>query len=829
MLQHTKKWTVLVYTMILVVIWVFMASAVLNVSVELSSQYEINKLEDSLSLNMREKSDVSMKYARLMNHDGNGFIDNISCPQDITMSGSTMRTTWINTQIRFMSGAILCLWESAHIGNDLALYFNSQFDDFQYAEYEWRQVTINASNLSDTFWDSDTTQIDLWSAAYFIWDGIDDNFNSDNYSSFSTWSTLYPDAYYDRDDKSKLMNFGYILEWTDLYNILWTNSRMNNYIKNVPSNTLSNAVVIWDVTQWHLHLDIDSSYRLALYRINKNIYNYSRELVIESSQFLGLQPAGNWYIQNDLSLSNVVNVNTMAFDFTTNDYALFIENNGSGALFYKLTAQEALTWTGIYINPLDDSDPSILGYLASDMIVDNEGKLIADQSEFFGLKSDTSSVPVWMTLWLDASDRSSVTTSAGTISQWNDKSGNGNNAIQVSGTSQPTYNAADGEVVMTSSEYLSIIDNSTIQPTWAITIALWIKPSDINTFPFAKLTGQRAYWVAIRADSTVSLFIAPEKNIINSIQTTTTLTTDQWVFLTLEYDPDNLTGKIYFNWVSQPLSTTVLPASQFTSNGQNLVINRRPDDIWDGQNSFGSIFMYNRVLTNTEIISLYTHTAPTSSFTPSSIESLVAWYDASDTATITQSSGLVSQWDDKSGNGNHIIQSNESYQASTGVETLNGLNVMSFLYNDYFNAPNITDLQTTFIVYKDTSTRPWVTPIGADRWRLLHGYSDNTRLFSSVWTDSTTLNGYNYKNGIEVGDGSTTARPVKASIFNFTQTAQFTGDVLTIGSDRYSPSFRVINGYIAEIIFIDRVLSANETNQIGNYLANKWEINWVNL
>jgi hypothetical protein len=125
--------------------------------------------------------------------------------------------------------------------------------------------------------------------------------------------------------------------------------------------------------------------------------------------------------------------------------------------------------------------------------------------------------------------------------------------------------------------------------------------------------------------------------------------------------------------------------------------------------------MYNRVLTNTEIISLYTHTAPTSSFTPSSIESLVAWYDASDTATITQSSGLVSQWDDKSGNGNHIIQSNESYRASTGVETLNGLNVMSFLYNDYFNAPNITDLQTTFIVYKDTSTRAWVTPIGADR------------------------------------------------------------------------------------------------------------------
>ena len=33
-------------------------------------------------------------------------------------------------------------------------------------------------------------------------------------------------------------------------------------------------------------------------------------------------------------------------------------------------------------------------------------------------------------------------------------------------------------------------------------------------------------------------------------------------------------------------------------------------------------------------------------------DNLQLWLDASDTSTITQSEGSVSQWDDKSGNGN---------------------------------------------------------------------------------------------------------------------------------------------------------------------------------
>lgn len=45
-------------------------------------------------------------------------------------------------------------------------------------------------------------------------------------------------------------------------------------------------------------------------------------------------------------------------------------------------------------------------------------------------------------LWLDASDATSITSSGGLVSQWNDKSGNARHAVQTSSSSQPTLNGA---------------------------------------------------------------------------------------------------------------------------------------------------------------------------------------------------------------------------------------------------------------------------------------------------------------------------------------------------------------------------------------------------
>jgi hypothetical protein len=62
------------------------------------------------------------------------------------------------------------------------------------------------------------------------------------------------------------------------------------------------------------------------------------------------------------------------------------------------------------------------------------------------------------------------------------------------------------------------------------------------------------------------------------------------------------------------------------------------------------------------------------------------WLDASDSSTITQSSGSVSQWNNKGSLGN-FTQGSAGSQPTTGVTTLNGLNVLDFA-NDFLIAAN---------------------------------------------------------------------------------------------------------------------------------------------
>jgi hypothetical protein len=61
--------------------------------------------------------------------------------------------------------------------------------------------------------------------------------------------------------------------------------------------------------------------------------------------------------------------------------------------------------------------------------------------------------------------------------------------------------------------------------------------------------------------------------------------------------------------------------------------------------------------------------AATAPWTPDALSSstLKAWYKADDAASITSSSGAVSQWNDKSGNGNHVVQATGTAKPTTGT------------------------------------------------------------------------------------------------------------------------------------------------------------------
>jgi hypothetical protein len=93
-------------------------------------------------------------------------------------------------------------------------------------------------------------------------------------------------------------------------------------------------------------------------------------------------------------------------------------------------------------------------------------------------------------------------------------------------------------------------------------------------------------------------------------------------------------------------------------------------------------------------------------WTPSEITTS-AWFDASDTDTITDVLGSISQWSDKSGNGNNATQGVGSNQPTTGG-SIGGLNAISFDYTSvqYFLTP-LEQLTTTSIyVVMDATQKP---------------------------------------------------------------------------------------------------------------------------
>jgi len=99
--------------------------------------------------------------------------------------------------------------------------------------------------------------------------------------------------------------------------------------------------------------------------------------------------------------------------------------------------------------------------------------------------------------------------------------------------------------------------------------------------------------------------------------------------------------------------------------------------------------------------------AATVLWTPSNI-TCAAWYDASDTNTIVQTAGAVTNWNDISGNGYNLVQETPSKQPVTASDTIGGLNAINFdgVADDMHTSVNPFGLAVTnasiFMAYKPT-------------------------------------------------------------------------------------------------------------------------------
>ena len=189
------------------------------------------------------------------------------------------------------------------------------------------------------------------------------------------------------------------------------------------------------------------------------------------------------------------------------------------------------------------------------------------------------------------------------------------------------------------------------------------------------------------------------------------------------------------------------------------------------------------------------------------------------------SPGATATWADQSTHGYLASQTNAAYQPTYNGTALNGSPAVLFDGDDYLTiATGPTGQQTAFFVYTDTSTGAYRTPLGTtyDGKGSYHGHSNDSKLFSSTYTDPKTVGGLNYRNGASVGDGLSTPRPDDWALDVHVATGPLAQAVSTVGADNHLPASRAIDGGIAEILVYDRALNANEINDVGYYLEQKY-------
>jgi hypothetical protein len=238
---------------------------------------------------------------------------------------------------------------------------------------------------------------------------------------------------------------------------------------------------------------------------------------------------------------------------------------------------------------------------------------------------------------------------------------------------------------------------------------------------------------------------------------------------------------------------------------------------------------------------------------PESLSGLLAWYDAADLSTITSSSGNVSAWADKSGNGNTASQGtmadqptyNPTYNSNRGGITFGDSD--EFLSVSTLQIPNNatvfiafeekTQLSTgsvfkCFLASQEAAMFDLLTDVdgyaftlgrdGVDRYVAMTPVDGATSINTTFSTNARDVNVvFEYKKDggdFEIfRDGGSLGSGSGGQVTDTPYTGYDIGNSLSAVGRSY-------RGTIMEIIIYSRALSDDERDSVRNYLNNKWGI-----
>jgi len=198
----------------------------------------------------------------------------------------------------------------------------------------------------------------------------------------------------------------------------------------------------------------------------------------------------------------------------------------------------------------------------------------------------------------------------------------------------------------------------------------------------------------------------------------------------------------------------------------------------------------------------------------------VGWFDASDASTITESSNNVSQWDDKSGNGNNLVQLSSSNQPSYATGQING--VSALVFKDATETVEYLDIETDYanfewvaIVLTSTAVR-FSQACGS---QTLGSGANYTIQYRGDTSPDRWQNPY-YTNGNPISILGASAI-LGAGAIAINDNLALTDFDFNVGSDRGIEG-RGWDGAIGEVICGGTTLDTATRETIEGYLAHKW-------
>jgi len=223
----------------------------------------------------------------------------------------------------------------------------------------------------------------------------------------------------------------------------------------------------------------------------------------------------------------------------------------------------------------------------------------------------------------------------------------------------------------------------------------------------------------------------------------------------------------------------------------------------------------------------------TVAWTPASLTGLKAWYKSD--VGITLNSGNVSQWDDQSGNGNHLIQATATNQPLYSTGILNGYQGLQFFGLNHALKSSFTLVQpeTVFVLFlMDGNTRPYNTLF--DGYTVISGACD-----INYSAGNRNISPYAGAGGIVTSNFNALAWSIVAVNFNSTSSnvylnsdAVVTGNLgtndmggFTLGNSGGGLYF--MGGWIVESFVMDNSISSGDWTLVKSYINAKYALSFT--